>query len=79
MAQRPNEARAIKNLQRYLRQLSYHVPSITAPPIDGIFASDTQKALREFQEWQALPSTGIADRETWDALATQHNILLGGQ
>lgn len=76
MPQYQNESLAIENLQRYLRQLSYHVPSITAPPIDGVFASDTQKALREFQEWQALPSTGIADRETWDALYAAYRASL---
>ena len=77
MPQHPNEALAVENLQRYLRQLSYHIPTITSPPIDGIFASDTQKALREFQEWQSLPSTGIADRDTWEALYAAYRASLG--
>ncbi len=63
-----NEAQAITNLQRYLRQLSYHYPDITAPPIDGIFERDTEKSLREFQVMQGIPVTGRADRRTWDAL-----------
>ena len=63
-----NEAQAIENLQRYLRQLSYHNPEITAPPIDGIFERDTERALREFQRMQGLPVTGRADRRTWEEL-----------
>lgn len=63
-----NEAQAITNLQRYLRQLSYHNPEITAPPIDGIFERDTERALREFQRMQGLPVTGRADRRTWEEL-----------
>ena len=63
-----NEAQATANLQRYLRQLSYHHPEITAPPIDGIFERDTEKSLREFQAMRGLPITGCADRQTWDEL-----------
>lgn len=66
-----NETQAITNLQRYLRQLSYHY-DITPPPIDGIFERDTEKALREFQALQGLPVTGRADRRTWDALYTMY-------
>ncbi|MBQ7335440.1 MAG: peptidoglycan-binding protein [Clostridia bacterium] len=68
MPNHPNESAAIENLQRYLRQLSYHEPSITAPPIDGIFESDTRKSLREFQASRRLPVTGEADRQTWERL-----------
>ena len=67
-----NEAQATANLQRYLRQLSYHYPEITPPPIDGIFDSDTERALREFQAMQGLPVTGRADRRTWDELYTMY-------
>ena len=63
-----NERTAILNLQRYLRQLSYHDPTITPPPIDGIFERDTARALREFQRSQGFPETGSADRATWERL-----------
>lgn len=68
MPRHENEAQAIENLQRYLRQLSYHNSNITPPPIDGIFEKDTEKALREFQAMQGLPVTGRADRRTWEEL-----------
>ena len=63
-----NETQAIFNLQRYLRQLSYHYPEITAPPIDGIFDRDTERSLKEFQAMRGLPVTGRADRRTWEEL-----------
>ena len=68
MPNRPNETQAIENLQRYLRKLSYEEESIIAPPVDGIFASDTQNALRAFQALKGLEVTGIADLETWELL-----------
>ena len=71
-----NEAQATANLQRYLRQLSYHHPEITPPPIDGIFDSDTERSLREFQAMQELPVTGRADRQTWDTLYAMYRASI---
>lgn len=62
------EESAIRNLQRYLRQLSYEDMTIPPVPIDGIFDSATEEALRAFQIKMGLEETGIADRETWDIL-----------
>ncbi|MBQ8310000.1 MAG: peptidoglycan-binding protein [Clostridia bacterium] len=76
MPQHTNEPLAIENLQRYLRQLSYHNPSIKAPPIDGIFESDTRTSLRDFQTLRGLPVTGKADRRTWDELYTSYRASL---
>ncbi len=76
MPQYENQVPAVLNLQRYLRQLSYHDPRITPPPIDGIFERDTARALREFQRAQGLPETGIADRATWDLLYALYRVSL---
>ena len=62
------EKEAIRNLQRYLRQLSYAESDIPRVPVDGIFDSATEEALRAFQIKNGLEATGIADRETWDML-----------
>ena len=65
---RLNETEAIRNVQRYLRQLSYHDPAIRKVPVDGIFGDDTREALTAFQNGVGLPATGVADRETFDLL-----------
>ena len=71
-----NEAQATANLQRYLRQLSYHHPEITPPPIDGIFERDTEESLKDFQTMVGLPITGRADRRTWDALYAMYRASI---
>ncbi len=76
MPQSQNETVAIRNLQRYLRQLSYHNAAIPAPPIDGIFERDTEAALRAFQEERELPVTGVADPVTWEELYTNYRASL---
>lgn len=63
-----NEKEAIRNLQRYLRQLAYFDLSMPLVPTDGIFDSDTREALMMFQSKNGLPPTGIADKTTWDLL-----------
>ena len=71
-----NEAQATANLQRYLRQLSYHHPEITPPPIDGIFERDTEESLKDFQAMVGLPVTGRADRRTWNALYAMYRASI---
>ena len=68
MPEKPNETQAIRNLQTYLRQLSYDHPEIRRPPIDGVFASDTLASLNDFQRMQGLPVAESADQETWERL-----------
>lgn len=63
-----NNSTAVRNLQRYLRQLAYHDPEIPMPPVDGVFESQTRASLEAFQRIYGLPVTGTADEETWDTL-----------
>ncbi len=72
MAEFINERDAIRNLQKYLRQLGYFDTDMPLVPIDGIFESDTRDALMMFQTKNGLAPTGVADKETWDALFTEY-------
>ena len=77
MPPRDNEQEAIRNLQRYLRQLSFDDNRITPrPPLDGIFDSNTENALRQFQGIKGLPQTGTADQETWELLFASYRASL---
>lgn len=76
MPERNNESAAIRNLQRYLRQISYDEDSIKAPPIDGVFETDTRDALRAFQALKGLPVTGSANQETWELLYAVYRASL---
>ena len=72
MAEYMNEREATRNLQKYLRQLGYFDADFPLVPIDGIFESDTRDALMIFQTKNSLPATGVADKETWDALFAEY-------
>lgn len=56
----------VKSLQIYLNRISGNYPAI--PKIaatDGVFGSDTEEAVRKFQEIFGLEVTGIVSRATW--------------
>lgn len=71
-----NETEAVRNLQTYLRQLSYHDPEITSPPINGIFDAVTRQSLAQFQSAAGLSVSGTATRETWDCLFSAYRRSL---
>lgn len=70
----PNEKEAIRNVQTYLRHLSFHDDMINPVPIDGIWAEDTRRALVSFQQKHGLPPTGTVDRRTWEILKREYDI-----
>ena len=76
MSERQNETEAIRNLQRYLRQLSLDGTITPSPPIDGIFERDTRDALIAFQRSRDLPATGVADAQTWELLYAAYRSSL---
>lgn len=76
MENNPFERDAIRNIQTYLRHLSYHDESIPPVPIDGIWESATRDAIIEFQRNNRLDTTGTVDRETWDLLKAQYDESL---
>ena len=71
-----NEQQAIRNLQRYLRQLSYANDKIPTPPIDGIYDTATRDAVRAFQREERLPDTGAVDTATWELIFKRYEESL---
>ena len=76
MNNHPNHSAATRDLQRYLRQLSYTEPTIPPPPIDGIFDTRTTEALQSFQRLRGLNATGVADELTWELLYAAYRAAL---
>ena len=44
--------------------------------ITGLYDDATAAIIQKFQSQNGIKVTGNVDRETWDALAVQHNLLL---
>ena len=63
----------IRNVQQYLRHLSFHDDRINDLPTDGIWEDDTRQALIAFQRGHNIPATGVVDRATWDLLKAEYD------
>ena len=59
---------AVRNLQRYLRRLSFDNDALLRVPVDGIFEAQTEDAVKAFQAAYGLPETGRVDLETWERI-----------
>lgn len=63
-----DQKEAIKNLQTYLREISYHDTNIPPVAIDGIYDTSTREAVINFQREYGLVPNGIVNKKTWDSI-----------
>lgn len=62
---------AIRELQRYLLEISYATDGIPHLSIDGIYGKETREAVSLFQMRNGLAATGEADFATWQEIYRQ--------
>lgn len=67
---------AVRNLQRYLRTISFYDPAIPRVPIDGIYDTATEDAVRAFQTLRGLDPTGKVDKTTWDMIFKEFSQII---
>ncbi len=60
----------VRRVQRRLYSLNY----LTASGVDGVFGGGTERAVRQFQECNSLPQTGVADQATQSALFAEEAV-----
>ncbi|MCI9448656.1 MAG: spore cortex-lytic protein [Clostridiales bacterium] len=62
--------------QRRLNRISRNYPSIPKiPQVDGIFGTETDSAVRQFQRIFSLKEDGIVGRSTWYAIIRIYNAV----
>ncbi len=66
----------IREIQSYLREVSYALNFTPHVVINGIYGDATRAAVAAFQRLSRLPTNGDVDRRTWEALyAAYQNSL----
>ena len=68
----------VSRVQEYLNTVATVYPSIVPPPQTGVYASQTEEAVREFQRLFDLTVTGIVEPITWDELTEQYVLITEG-
>ena len=66
----------IRSLQTMLRVLAEDDPSFVRIVPDGIYGSETIRAVSRFQQRHGLPVTGITDQPTWEAVVREYDLAL---
>ncbi len=72
---RPHESfvgQSVRSLQTMLRYLAENDDRYRKLIPDGIYGTQTQQAVSQFQRIQKLPITGVADQQTWERLAAAY-------
>lgn len=63
------EENAVRNLQRYLKQLSYFYPLLIKDVIiTGVYDTNTKNAVTELQRSFGIIANGVVDKSTWDMI-----------
>ena len=75
MEQPLNLQDAIFNLQKYLRAISFADTRVSRPPLDGIFDTATEDAVRSFQSSRGMNANGLVDRATWNAIYEEYKAI----
>ena len=70
---RPGEP--VRNLQHFLRHISYYYNTVPAVIPDGIFSSQTKESVAGFQKTFSLPITGAVDFDTWNRIISIFNEI----
>lgn len=65
-------------LQEYLSYIADSFPEIPKVPVTGIFGSQTDGAVRAYQELFGLPVDGRVGLSTWNSIAGTYDDLLNG-
>ena len=76
---RPGESflqQPIRGLQTMLRILSERDAAHPTVVPDGIYGQTTTNAVAAFQQMHGLPTTGVTDQDTWDAIVAEYDIAL---
>lgn len=68
--------RPIRSLQTMLRVIDQGKSGFPTVVPDGIYGKNTESAVRQFQQDNRLPVTGVADNATWDLLVLEYELAL---
>ncbi len=66
----------VQEIQFYLQRIARFNPIVESPELDGIYGSDTARAVRSFQSAYGLTANGIVDEAVWNRIVEIYNGTL---
>lgn len=68
----------VRALQDYINVISLAYPRIRPVTPTGYYGENTQNSVREFQQLENLPQTGVTDEATYNAITSLYLEVLSG-
>lgn len=65
----------VRNLQNFLRVISYHYNTVSAVVPDGIYSDQTYQSVKSFQKTFGLPETGVVNQQTWEKIISVYENI----
>lgn len=65
----------VREIQEYLRTLSFYNPRLLSLSVDGVYGDETKQAVTFFQQEYGLPVSGDVDAKTWAHLVQAVHLL----
>ncbi len=66
----------VRDLQTYLALIGRYYAQMPEIPVTGYFGSQTENAVRTFQQLFGLPVNGVVGPITWNTIAQQYDFLV---
>ena len=73
-----SEAPEVSVLQEYLNALAETYPEIPRVGVTGYFGTQTEAAVRAFEELFGLPQNGVVEATVWNAITSEYRTLFAG-
>lgn len=73
-----SEAPEVTVLQEYLNALAETYPEIPRVGVTGYFGTQTEAAVRAFEELFGLPQNGVVEATVWNAITSEYQTLFAG-
>lgn len=68
----------VRRAQQYLSMAALTFPSLSRPPVNGLYGAKMVAAVRSFQKEFDLPVTGTVNQNTWEVLCSLYSDLITG-
>ena len=68
----------VRAFQTYLNLIGRTYRDIPEVPVTGYFGTETENAVRIFQELFGIPVSGVVGAPTWDAVSREYNFIRFG-
>ena len=66
----------IRNLQRFLREISNEYGQIQMVLPDGVYGANTQRSVEDFQGIYGIEVTGQTDFDTWNRIVEVYTEII---